>query len=67
MVKSLKNMKINNENMYFASERKFFGILTIKLNGKMVKSMKNMKINNEHMYFASERSVRAEILWYFKH
>ena len=34
MLKSMKNMKINNENMYFASERKFYGILTIKLNGK---------------------------------
>ena len=54
MGKSMKNMKINKENMYFASERserKFFGILTIKLNGKMVKSMSNMKIKKENINF----------------
>ena len=51
MVKSMKNMKINNENMYFASERKFSGIVTIKLNGKNGKSMGNMKIKKENMNF----------------
>ena len=50
MGKSMKNMKINNENTYFASaasERK----LNIKLNGKNGKSKGNMKIKKENMNF----------------
>ena len=60
-VKSMGKVKNNKEfiNVCYsptsqasaASERKFFGILTIKLNGKMVKSMVNMKIEKENMNF----------------
>ena len=55
VVKAIGKVKNNKENMYisyFARERseraEIFGILTIKLNGKMVKSMGNMNINKEN-------------------
>ena len=58
----------------FASERsersENFGILTIKLKGKMIKLMENIKINKENMQFsdfASERSERPEIFSHFNH
>ena len=75
VVKSVGKVKNNAENMLFpgfagsaASERKFFGILTNKLNVKMVKSMEDMKINNENknLYdLISEQSERTEIFRYF--